>query len=331
MELEKKVRLLCKDKYLKTSTEQRVIDILKAIVIDKQISLKNIEISTNIFRLSIKKYLNNKEIFLKVLTPEEYDQFVSYFETLKIEEAKKEENDKYSLCQNIILDILESRFNLLDISTKNYADVKVIHKLLSDNSYLEENFGKDTIDKVKFRIEETASIRSHVPKNKIVIEEPWDLKVVKDKIYYLDRYEYKVLRVMSNYLMSSANIDFVSQQLGIPVRMVYNYINDSKVIDLLKEEYCVKLKKYIKIEEILRTGSMLLKKELIINIVSILREYNYLIDEVIEKIDIPYYLLERILDYKLLVLFLSDDEISQIMSMFKLKETNEKNNNRSVL
>ncbi|MBQ9072144.1 MAG: hypothetical protein IJY25_03195 [Bacilli bacterium] len=325
--LEQKIKSLYQSLYFKRVTIQKLVTMLKTIVIDKETDIDKISKKSNISVPTIKKYINSKELLLELLTEDEYNEFIPYRDCINNKKKQQEESEKYEMCKNVINDILETRFKFEEICRRNYITESKFKNLIKEEKYLIENFGKDIINQLKFRISETGIIRESTPRDKKIIEEAWDLKVVKDKIHCLDSYEFRVLQVVSNYLMSGANITFVSQKFEMPEQMVYNYITDPKVKKLIKEDYYNELSKCIYKEDVLRSHDLNAKRDLIRFAVMTLKKSDYNLEETSEICDIPSNLLERILTDDLLFIMYTRDEVEQIRALFveqKKKETKRK-------
>ena len=323
--LEQKIKNLYQNLYFKKVTTQKLVTMLKIIVIDKETDIDKIAKKSNIAIPTVKKYINSKELLLELLTEEEYNEFIPYRDIINNKKKQQEELEKYEMCKNIINDILETRFRFEEICRRNFITPSTFKNILEEEKYLIENFGKDIINQLKFRISETGIIRESTPRNKKIIEEAWDLKIVKDKIHCLDSYKFRILQVVSNYLMSGADITFVSQKFEMPEQMVYNYLTDPKAKEILKEEYYNELSKCIYKEETLKNHDLNAKRDLISFAVMTLKKSDYDLKETSSVCEIPSNLLERILKDDLLFIMYSRDEVEKIRNLFVDQEKKEKN------
>ena len=322
--LEEKIKNLYQNLYFQKVRAKKIITMLKVIVIDGMTDIYDIAKKANTTEETAKNYINNKELILEFLTEQEYIELVPFIDRINNKVKREKETEKHNIVKGIITDILETRFKLEDVRIRNNITSMTYEKLMKDEAYLIDNFGDDIINKLKFRIEETKIIRMSAPRDKKIIEEAWDLKVVKDKIHYLDSYEYKLLKVVSNYLMNDSDINLTSQNLDMPEQMVYNYLVDPKVKDLIKEEYYNKLQTYINYETILREKDLNTKRDLIKQALLALQQSNYNIKETCENSGIQYGLLKRILLEDLMFILLSHDEVEKVRELFNGDKSNKK-------
>lgn len=307
--------------YFQKIRAKKFITMLKLIVIDKEYDIDVVAHKSNLGIETAKKYINSKELILEFLTEDEYNQFLAYVNIVKNKAKLQEAVEKARLYEALIKDILETRFKIEEICIRNNITKSNFEKFMADEEYLKENFGEDIIPKIKFRIEETSIIRRSTPRDKNIIEEAWELNVVKDKTNYLDPYEFKVLKIVSNYLMSGADMKFVSQKFGMPYQMIYNYITDPKVKALIKENHYNDLQSCINIEDILRGQDLNQKRDLIQQAVFALKQADYNIKNASEEANIPLGLFERILKQDLLSIMYSRNELEMIKGLFTKEES----------
>ena len=234
----------------------------------------------------------------------------------KCRKIKLLENINSKTSSEILKDILETRFAFDEICRRNYMTDSTFKKILKEEKFLVEHFGEDIINKIKFRISETSIIRMSTPRDKKVIEEAWNLKIVKDKIHNLGTYEYRILNAVSNYLMSEANINFVSEKFNMPEQMVYNYLNDPKLKNLLKEEHYEKLQTCLKYETILRESDLNARRDLIKTCLLSLQQNDYEVSKACDELEIPQTLFETILTQDLVAIVISPDEAKKLIKKF---------------
>lgn len=315
MELENKVSLLYKNLYFKSVRVERLITILKVIVLDKEVDLRTIAKKANSSVETVKNYINNKKLLLDILNQTEYTQFISYQDKINNKAIREKEQEKYSIIKTLIHDILHTRYKLEEICIRNNITQTIYSRLISDEQYLIDNFGKDIVNKIKFRISETSIIRNSTPRDKYIIEEEQDLKILNDKIHFLGKYEYRILKVVSNYLNSEANISEVAEKLEMPEQMVYNYLTDPKAKDILKKDCFEKLQSYIKIEDSLRNQDLNARRDLIKEVIEELKKCNYDMIETVNNLQITHILLNKILNESLVNVIYSKEEISRIKDL----------------
>lgn len=330
MNLENKIRSLYQNIYFQKIRVKKLITMLKVIVLDKEYDIQNIAKKSNLSVETVKKYLDSKELILEFLNEIEYIEFLRYINLVKNNTKVQRENEKYELCSNLIKDILETRLKIEQICINNNITKNNFDKLMSEEDYLKENFGEDIIPKIKFRIEETSIIRRSVPRDKKIIEEAWDIKVAKEKIHCLDSYKFKVLKVVSKYFENDTNIELVAQQLQMPVEMVYNYLSDIKTKDIIKENYYNDLQRYLELENILMENDLNAKRDLIIQVVNVLKQVEFEASEAALQLNYPISLINKIINQDLMYIIYDKKEIELIRSSFIREEMQDKKTSRRM-
>ena len=152
MNLEEKVEKLYSNQYFEKIRTKKFITMLKVIVLDKEKNLDKIASKSGLSKVTVKKYLKGDELFSRFLTNYEYEEFLLYVKDIKDYEKSKLEEEKYFLAKNLINDILTTRYSIDEIYTRNYTTPYFADIILKDNKYLEENFGADIVNEIKFRI-----------------------------------------------------------------------------------------------------------------------------------------------------------------------------------
>lgn len=317
MQLEEKIMNLYENETSKNSVQKKVISILKSVIVDKEDNLGVIIYKAHTSPNMFNKLVNDKDLFLKYITKKEYNDFLK----LLLPIINKEKTDKYNLAKNIITDILESRLKLEDIATKNYVCLNVLNKIITDEKYITQNFGKDVFDKINTRIIEVRNLKKYGPRDKCFIEEAHDLKIVKSEFDYLDDYNFKRLRVVSTYIMYEADIEYVSELLEMPISTIYSYINDIKIKDLIKEEYYNLLQEYIKYEKILISANIKEKRELISLVITNLKNN-------VNNLYIPKGIIKRVIEDNLFNLICSSSNLELIKEKLDFKDEVKKSKNK---
>ena len=92
MDLEKKIMNLYQQEY-KTVKQQRVLDILKVIFVDKETEPDKIVNLTSTTLITIEKYSKDKELMTQFLTEVEYEMFKQRVESIISWKQKNKKDD----------------------------------------------------------------------------------------------------------------------------------------------------------------------------------------------------------------------------------------------
>lgn len=295
MELEKRVKELYYYQYFEKVKIKKIITMFKVIVIDKERDLSIIAEKSGMTLKTLKKYLNDKDLLLEFLTNYQYEEFLLILKDIEEKEVTREQDKKYDLVKNIINEILTTRYAHSDIARHNYINVENFNKILNDTEYIKENFGEETLTKVKFRLNETNIIRISTPRDKHVVEDANLLRVLNPKIKYVDDVQLKIIKVTSEYLLSGANLELVKEKMEMPIQSIFNYVSDSRVKELLKPEHYNTLTRYLNLEKIMIENDFNVKRDLILDLYEILKQNNYDFQMTCIQKKLPYNLLKRIL------------------------------------
>ena len=329
MKLEEKILNLYKNEY-KTSKQQRIIDILKVILVDKETNPDKIVDQTATTLITIKKYVYDKELMSQYLTEDEYEIFkqkVDYILNSKEKKEKKTVEIKMlteeEIVKNIIDDIFNTRHKIEEIYKKNYTRTQRIENLIFKTNYLDENFGLGMKEKVKKRLAETGLIRLRKPRNYILIEDRWDVFVANPDTYYLNEIDFKKLKLASSYLCSGANIDYVINKYNINITTVVSVLSDLKLQEILKPNCYENLKRYVSIEKVLINSDLSVKKTLLFNIIHVLNESNYDKQLTQNYFNIPVCLFDKLLN-EIMELPYFDEEVKNNIKILLNVEENKK-------
>lgn len=325
MDLEKKILELYRNQYFQKVKVKKVITMLKLIIVDKEKDLEKVLSKANITKLTLDKYILDKELMSQFLTEREYLKFLGYYYELNKEYKNKYINKKREIIINVIDEILNSRYNLIEISQKNYITDDVLQYILSEEEFLKQKFGYNIIEIISNRIQETSNIRKAVPNDKYLVEDKESMRILKEGIYYLDPIEYKVIKVISSYLSSNGNIDFLKQNLEIDYSNVIYYLQDKRLNYLLKEDVYQKIKNIYTIEKVLFENDYASKEEVIRQVINDLKKNKFDLNQTIVNLGLPYYLVKRILEQRITYNMCDDDTINKIEMLFnKEKKENKK-------
>ena len=293
----------------KTYTDQDVILLLKLIVVDGKTDVKEITSKTYLTQLQVEKHLKNKDILCKYLTEEEYNEYLTYYNNLTnfisdqrdlknikdLQEQVLADNNKKILINNVITDIMESRLSLNQIAEKNYTVVSTLKKILDDVLLIDRMYGEGYSKMLREKILANGYVRQSVPRNMILIEEKKDLTIVKPSFIYLNEYDFKRLKTVSNFIFNNYDLDLTAKQLELSYVSVFNVLSDPKNKNILKEDVYEFIKKITDVQKLMFEGTLDKKKEFWTLVVELLEKYNYNYFEVENEIQLPVNVIKRCL------------------------------------
>lgn len=274
MNLEEKVLNLYKKEY-KTTKQQRVVDILKIILVDKETDPDKIVNLTATTLVTIGKYAYDKELITQFLTEEEYEIFKQKIDVVLNSKEKNKKAEEEKIIRNIIDDIFNTRYKIEDIYRKNFVTRNKIETLFFKTDYLDNTYGLGMKDKVKIKITENGLLREKKPRNSIFIEDRWDVFVANPDVYYLNELDFRKLKLASSYLCSGADMNYVTKKHEISAPAVISILCDLKLQSILNPVCYENLKRYISIENVLINNELSAKKTLLFNVVHVLNESNF--------------------------------------------------------
>ena len=231
--------------------------------------------------------------------------------------------DDFVIIKNIIDDIFNTRYRIDDIYKKNFSARESIEKIIYNTSFLDDNFGIGTKEKVKNKIAENALIREKKPRNSILIEDRWDIFVAAKDLYYLNEIDFKKLKFASSYLCSGADMEYVIKKHETSIPSVIAMLADLKLQTILKPIYYENLKRYISIEKILISNELSAKKTLLYNIVHVLNESNYNLDYALNYFNLPLNLFKKLL-HEISIYPFFEEEIRNRVKLLLNDETDKK-------
>ena len=135
---------------------------------------------------------------------------------------QQREQEDFVIIKNIIDDIFNTRYRIDDIYKKNFSARESIEKIIYNTSFLDDNFGIGTKEKVKNKIAENALIREKKPRNSILIEDRWDIFVAAKDLYYLNE---------SNY-----NLDYALNYFNLPLNLFKKLLHEISIYPFFEEE-----------------------------------------------------------------------------------------------
>jgi len=301
MSLEEKILNLYKKEY-QTVKQQRIVDILKVVLVDKETNINKIVELTSTTAITIEKYAYDKNLITQFITEEEYEIFKQHVDNIlnlksKIKNINDPENEKKELTilKNVVDDILHTRYKLEEICRKNYINKVRVENIFYRTDYLNITFGLGMKEKIKNKIAENGLIRSKKPRNSILIEDRWDIFVANSEIYYLNELDYRKLKFAGSYLCSGADMEYVIKKHETDFASVIALLSDLKLKSILKPEYYENLKRYINIEKVLANSELSAKKTLLFNIVHVLNECNYDKQLTLNYFNLPVCLFNKLL------------------------------------
>lgn len=331
MELEKKILKMYENKNLSVKG-QRIVDILKVLLVDNETDLEKITFKAGTTVKTIEKYIEEKEAIMEFLNEQEFLMLKDRFDLIKkinkknknkgesISSKESHKQDELVYIKKIINDIFQTRYKIKTICELNYLPVEKVKKLFYETNFLEENFGTGMKQRVKAKIAENGLRHEQIPSDKFLIEDRWDIFVTKPEVLFVNEYDYKKIRFASNYLCSGADMNYVVKKCDSSVPAVLSILSDLKLKELLKPVYYETLKKYINIEKILINNELSAKRTLLINIVHVLDKNNYNLDLVLTYFDLPINLFKKVLEEILIMPNFEEETKSKIKSLLNLEE-----------
>lgn len=211
----------------------------------------------------------------------------------KNEKASKEE---FILIAKIIDEILNTRHKLEDICSNNFFSVNKMKKILSETSYIEDNFGKKVKEKVKEKILKNSRERIKVPRDMILVQDRYHIFIAKKDITYLDQFDFRRLCYASDYLCSGSDLNYVVNKRKISPLSVIRILSDNRLDNILKEEHLENLKRYIEIENLILSNDLNKKKEILFDFVECLYETNLNKQEVMQRFKLTENLFNKYLN-----------------------------------
>ena len=318
MSLEEKILNLYKNEN-NTAKQQRIIDILKVILVDKETNPDKIVDLTSTTIKTIQKYISEKELIIQFLTEEEYNIFKDTFENI-INQKVIIEVEEETLIKNLIDDIFNTRHKYEEICRKNFMNPNKIKEILYKTNYLDDNFGIGTKERVRIKLAETGLIREKKPRNSILIEDRWDIFVTNPDIHYLNELDFKKMKLASSYLCSGADIAYVVKKYEIGVSSVLTFLSDLKLQTILKPTCYENLKRYISIENVLINNELSSKKTLLFNIIHVLSESNYDKQLTQTYFNLPVCLFDRLLKEIIELPYFDEDIKKNVKMLLNMEE-----------
>lgn len=286
---------------------RKAIRLLKIVLVDEETNLDKISKFVPIGIGTIKKYAEQNEIIEILLTKEEYAIFKKRVNYILKLDSKKVQNESLAVLKNIIDDIYNTRYKLDDICAKNYLSYSRFNKLLIDENYLDDRFGKGTREKIKNKLKETSIIRTKGSRNEHIIEDRIQLLIVKPQITHLNTYDFKKLSLAASYIENEANVQEIVNKHNIDFISVIAALSDPKLSQILKEEYYLKLNRYISIEKLLLGNRIVEKQKFIYEIIGFLGNNGFDKNVAIEYFNLPKNLFNRILNEITNLTYINDE------------------------
>lgn len=294
MDLEIKIKELSKKEY-KLEKDKRIIDILKAVIVDKIIDADKLVFVTSTTEETLKKYIDDEQNFKDFLTHKEFVIFKNKLKTILNKTKTEEEEKDIYLLGKVFDEILYTRHKLEDICKNNGYSLSRFKTIINLGDYIDRNFGKNMQKRIKNKITQNGIARDSVPRKMVLLEDKEDILVVKPEIFHLSAIDYKKVSFVSSYLLSNANIEFVAKKHGVNVITALNVLDDTKLASIIKESCYEKLFRYVTLEKVLLGNNITEKKRLLSDVIKILYSNNFDVNIVVEELKITYNLLEKML------------------------------------
>lgn len=308
MTLEEKIIELNKKEY-SLIKDQRIMDLLMTVIVDKETSLNKIIEKTATTLKTIRKYLEEETAIRKYLTDEEFKVFKTTLEGIINDATEKRMNgrvghienskqvtaaEELKIVRNIIDEILNTRHKIEDIFANNYYSREKFKALLSSN-YIDDNFGKGMQYIIKSKIEENGLLRERVPRDKKLIEDRLHVYVANPNIHCLEMNDFKKLSLASDYLCSGADVDTIRKKRETNLSSIITILSSDRLEELLEKKHYENLYYCICIEKVLMGNDLIAKENILKDIEYCLIENNYDLELVCATFNLPYYLLQRLL------------------------------------
>lgn len=294
MDLEMKIKELTKKQY-KNEKDRRIVDILNAVIVDKIVDLDKLIFRTSTTDITLKKYVENEEVFKDFLTHREFLIFKNKLKTILDKSTTEKESEDINILKKVFHEILNTRHKLEYICVSNGYPLSRFKTVINLGDYIDRNFGMNMQKRIKNKITQNGIVRDSVPRKMILVEEEEHIKVVKPEIYYLNQIDYKKISFVSSYLLSDANLEFVSKKYCVNNVTALNVLDDTKLESIIKPSCYETLVRYINIEKVLLGNSISEKIKMLSDVINLLYSSNFDVNVVVEQLKITYILLEKML------------------------------------
>lgn len=335
MELKNKIMQIYREhdnKYAKPLTRKKV-RLLKFVLVDEEKDLNKISKMVPIGLETIERYIEEESLLEPFLTHEEFLEFKQKIEILtstkndkslkyfSFNKREKKAEDDVKFLGYLIDDILNTRHTLDTLFIKNYVPNNFFSEVLKDDNYLDDIFGKGTKEKIQKKLQENKKIRLSCPKDEFVIEDRNQITVAKDEILYLNQANLKKLSLATSYLCCNADLEYISKLHEISIPTALTMLSDSRIKEIVKPVYYLKLKKWIDIENIFYGANILAKKKIIVEIVKFLENVDYNREFAMYYFDMPDSLFNKFLNEIVSVTYINDEIKKHIKDMMDLEKS----------
>lgn len=215
----------------------------------------------------------------------------------KIEKEKRKEMEYEQTMSKILYYMTNSLYSIDEIAQLIFISSNKILKMIADTNYIEEKFGKQMVENLKkwtdIRKKYTKSIKNGLS----LVKNPKYRNLIYSDIITVTDYEYSLIEKV--YLFFEYNGD--AQAMAINTQFSLNTIiaslNDTCLKDILLESVYKKLRMLLEVDSILTQNRLVERKLLIENVISIMYALQGDIESVIEMLEYPSGVVERIINH----------------------------------
>lgn len=292
MELKERIIFLCNQNGYSTK-ETKILNLLKLVMVDNEQNFSKILDISCLKKEIFNKYILEEQVFLKFITKEEYELFKEKVQLIK--ETYKQEYNIIEF-QGIVEDIFTTRYTLFTVCKNNYSSVKKFKKMLNSDEFLSTTKCGKTKEQIKKRINETAVLRTTMPRNMYVVEDKLSISIVTSDIHYLNSSYYKKVLMAAHYLNSQADSEYLEKLFQTNFISIIYALCDPKLKEILKPECYELLNNYITKEKLLLENNLIEKKKFLNQMMKVVCECDFDEQLIIDYIKLPENLIKRILD-----------------------------------
>lgn len=189
--------------------------------------------------------------------------------------------------------LLTSRYTVLQLNSM-VKSKDIFRSEYINQPLFKEVYGEEIVEKIRLRNKKNQSMG--VKGNVVFIQEPELVKIVRDDIITVNFYERKILEIVSDYFSNYGSIPnlikFYKEQY------TYNYLwtslHDPKILNLLKEEYQIKLMEYLNAEQYMQDERYPKRMKLVESFVLSFYRNNGNIDRVLHELQCSKEMLFRV-------------------------------------
>ena len=256
-------------------TNKKIERLIKVVLKDGETDLDVIEKKANIKIITIKKHVDNPTELKNYLNEEELSLLLSKLNQMFDERNNRVHNEELELAKKIIHDIFNTRYTIETICRQNFIVITKFKNYFYTKEYMDTHFKEGTFEKVKSKIEENKIIRRKRPRDYFVIEDEVCIRIAQDDTYYLNQFDNRKLNFVAYYLGTGANLELLVKHFGTNKQEILSTLASPKLKEILKPEYYTVLHEYLSIENLLLGNNLLVKKQMVTEIVEFLQQNNF--------------------------------------------------------